>query len=167
MKALDVRTVANIVLQVGKEEGLEVTNLHLNKTIFFMHVDCLRDRRKPLVSAKIEAWEYGPVFREVYGQFKKFGRKAITELALRVDYDTGEKVPAMDQIPDADLSYLRQLAIFYLGVPANILVDLSHARGGAWDFVWNNSGVVNAGMEITEQIIREFELPLGQRIRLQ
>ena len=167
MKSLDVRTLANIILEVGREEKLGVTNLHLNKSIFFMHVDSLRERQAPLVSAKIEAWEYGPVFREIYGQFKKFGRGAITEPALRVDYDTGERVPAMDEIPAELLHYIRELARFYLSIPAHILVDVSHAQGGAWDHVWNNTGSVNAGMEITEKIICKFELPLGQRIKVQ
>jgi uncharacterized phage-associated protein len=167
MRGLDVRTVANIVLEVAEGEGVPVTNLHLNKSLYFMHVDCLRDRGHKLVSAKIEAWDYGPVFREIYGQFKRFGRTPISEKATRVDFVSGEKVIAMDELAGDLLSYVRERAVFYLSIPAGMLVDVSHAKGGAWDFVWNNSGSINAGMEITDEIIEKCELKTERRIRLQ
>lgn len=167
MKGFDVRTVANVVLRRAKEQGKIVTNLHLNKTLFFMHVDHLRDFGIPLVSAKIEAWEYGPVFREIYNQFKKYRAEPISDFAKRVSYTSGELEAAHDDLPQPLVEYIEALADFYLSVPASVLVDVSHAKGGAWDMVWSNSGNVNAGMEITEQIIREFEIPNGKRIRLQ
>jgi uncharacterized phage-associated protein len=167
MKGYDVRTVANLVLRRAKEQGKKVTNLHLNKSLFFMHVDCLRDHGAPLLSAKIEAWEYGPVFREVYNQFKKYRAEPISDYAKRVSYLTGELEVADDELPQVMIDYLQDLADFYLSVPASVLVDISHAKGGAWDMVWSNSGDFNAGMEITEQIIRDFEIPYGKRIRLQ
>ena len=167
MKGYDVRAVANILLRRASERGQSVTNLHLNKSLFFMHVDCLRDLGFPLVSAKIEAWEYGPVFREIYNQFKRFRKAPITGLAQRVSYQTGELEDASDAIPITVVDYVRELADFYLSVPASVLVDVSHAKGGAWDFVWTNNDGFNAGMEITEKIIRDCELPRGKRIKMQ
>ncbi|MCA3485828.1 MAG: DUF4065 domain-containing protein [Rhodobacter sp.] len=167
MKGYDVRTVANVVLRRARDQGKNVTNLHLNKSLFFMHVDCLRDYGQPLVSAKIEAWEYGPVFREVYNQFKKYRAEPIMDYAKRVNYRTGELEDACDELPQGMLEYIQALADFYLSVPARVLVDVSHAKGGAWDMVWSNSGDFNAGMEITESLIRDFEVPHGRRIKLQ
>jgi uncharacterized phage-associated protein len=167
MKGYDVRTVANLVLERGWDLNLKVTNLHLNKSLFFMHVDCLRDFDRPLVSAKIEAWEYGPVFREVYNQFKKFRADPISTLAKRVSYDTGELEAAKDEIASSMVEYIVDLGEFYLSVPARVLVDLSHAKGGAWDTVWSSSADFNAGMEITEEIIREYEIPHGRRMTRQ
>lgn len=166
-RGYDVRTVANVVLKRARELGLTVTNLHLNKSLFFMHVDYLRDFDKPLISAKIEAWEYGPVFREVYNQFRRFKREPILELAKRVSYDSGELEEANDELPEDTVRYIRGLADLYLNVPAGLLVELSHATGGAWDRVWSNGVGINAGMEITEAIIRENELPNGKRIKIQ
>lgn len=167
MKGYDVRTVANLVLKRAWDLDLRVTNLHLNKSLFFMHVDCLRDHGKPLVSAKIEAWEYGPVFREVYNQFKKYRAEPISALAKRVSYDTGELEDAIDEIAPTMVQYIVELGEFYLSVPAGVLVDLSHAKGGAWDTVWSSSADFNAGMEITEEIIRKYEIPHGKRITRQ
>jgi uncharacterized phage-associated protein len=167
MNGYDVRTVANIVLRRAALLGVEVTNLHLNKALFFMHVDFMRETDMPLVSAKIEAWQYGPVFREIYNQFKRFDRNPITEPAVRVSVETGEFEIATDSISDDTLDFLESLADYYLRVPTGVLIDVSHAKGGAWDAVWSKSEAVNAGMEITEQIIRKFEIPFGKRIKLQ
>lgn len=165
-KGYDVRTVANVVLLHSRLLGLSVTNLHLNKILYFMHVDHLRDFQRPLVSAKIEAWEYGPVFREVYNQFKGFRRQPIVTLAQRVNYDTGQFEDSVDPLPSDLLDYLRKLSEFYLHTPSSVLVDLSHAKGGAWDKVWSSGTSFNAGMEITEDIIRECELAKPRRIRV-
>ncbi len=167
MNGYDVRTIANIVLQRSLQCERKVTNLHLNKCLFFMHVDCLRDRNTPLVSAKIEAWEYGPVFREIYNQFKRCGKNPIEDFAKRVSYETGELEVARDDLPPSVEDYVSGLADFYISVPAGVLVDVSHAKGGAWDQVWSNSELINAGMEITEEIIRRYEIPHGRRITLQ
>src|SRR6186713_660153 len=87
--SFDVRAVANAILDLAKEEGKGVTNLAINKIIYFLHAAYLHEFRRPLVTAKIEAWDHGPVFREVYHQFKKFGRENIKGRASRIDPTTG------------------------------------------------------------------------------
>lgn len=162
----DVRAVANVVLDEARQAALDVTNLHLNKILYFMYVDFLRDTGCSLVSAKIEAWDYGPVFREIYNQFKSFGRKPISTFALRVDFQSGERVVARESYSDDVDAYIRRLANFYIRIPAGILVDMSHAKGGAWDKVWHHEDDLNVGMEITDDLIREFEMPSDRRIRM-
>lgn len=165
-RGYDVRAVANVVLKRARTFSVPITNLHLNKSLFFMHVDYMRDLGQPLVSAKIEAWDHGPVFREVYNQFKRFKRDPITRLAERVDYQTGQLVVATEVFPPEVISSIEALADLYVNVPTCVLYDVSHAKGGAWDAVWSGSDRVNIGMEITEDIIRRYEIPKGRRIRV-
>lgn len=167
MKGYDVRAIANIALDECWKNGRPISNLHLNKMLFFMHVDCLRDKGHPLISAKIEAWEHGPVFREIYNQFKKYKSSAIRSCATKVDFDSGERVEAREELSTELEGYIRELANFYSGIPAWILRDLSHDKGGAWDAIWNHDGEMNVGMEITDETIRTYELPKGKRIRCQ
>lgn len=163
----DVRSIANVVIDEAKAEGIAVTNLHLNKTLFFIHVEYLRRYGLGLVSAKIEAWQYGPVFREVYNQFKIFKSSAIDRYAMRVDFDTGELCKASDTFPGEVEQFVKELARFYLKIPAGVLVDISHAKGGAWDAVWNSGESINVGMEITEEIILKHELSKDPRVIIQ
>lgn len=158
-KGYDVRGIANIILDEARKSGVKMTNLHLNKALFFMHVDFIAQYARPLVSAKIEAWEYGPVFREIYNLFKKFGRREICELATKVDYETGCFVVADANVSGQDEAFIRHLAKFYSGMPASLLVEMSHERGGTWDVVWHHKGALNVGMEITRELIEAHELP--------
>jgi len=85
----DVRAVANFVLDVTTRRGRSITNMHINRIVYFLHADFLVKFNEPLVSARIEAWEHGPVFRELYSEFKKFDDQAITTRAVALDRVTG------------------------------------------------------------------------------
>ena len=164
-KGHDVRAIANLVLDHCEAKGLPVTNLQINKIIYFMHVDWIAEFGQPLVSAKIEAWQYGPVFREVFNQFKVYGRNEIEGRAKKVDYDTGLKIDAKSSLDPESERFARSLVDFYSGMPAGLLVDLSHVKGGAWDVVWHHSGEFNVGMEITNDIIVECQISKRQKVK--
>lgn len=153
----DVRVIANVVLNEASLLEREITNLHLNKILYFMHVESLIRFGKPLVSAKIEAWKHGPVFREIYNQFKSNKDRPIKSLAQKVDFETGQKVPARSVISQDEITTIKKLARYYSGMPAGMLVDMSHTKGGAWSRVWNHVGQMNIGMEITDELILQHE----------
>lgn len=61
--------VANaFILRHGSD--IDITNLVLNKLVYFAQVESLRETGKPLFEDKIEAWSYGPVERDVYFTFQ-------------------------------------------------------------------------------------------------
>lgn len=165
-RGYDVRAIANLVLEEVEKVGRGMTNLHLNKTLYFMHVEYLACYSKPLLSAKIEAWEYGPVFREVYGQFKTFGRNEILGRAMKVDFDSGEPVIARVEVSEEEETFLKSLVRYYSEMPASLLVEMSHEKGGAWDKVWNHKEEINAGMEITTELIIDYEVPKHKNKRI-
>ena len=61
--------VANaFILRHGSD--IDITNLVLNKLVYFAQVESLRETGKPLFEDKIEAWSYGPVERMSTGKEK-------------------------------------------------------------------------------------------------
>ena len=150
---VDVRALANFVLSVAKKEDLEVSNLAMNKIVYFIYVEYLVTFSKKLTTAKIEAWEHGPVFRELYSAFKKFGDLPITELAKKIDAQTGELVVCELELENQDCDFLTSLTEKLLRHSASKLRNLSHLPGSPWDIVWNHRQLINAGMEITDEII--------------
>jgi uncharacterized phage-associated protein len=150
----DPRELANYVLRVADEIGCKTTNLALNKIIYFLHGVYLSRTNRPLVEAKIEAWEYGPVFREVYQNFKKFGDGPILTNALFRDYSNGEVREYSSELDPDDDALLRSFAEAYLRIRAGKLVDMSHVEDGPWHAAWYHEGRVNPGMEITNEAIR-------------
>lgn len=54
-----------------------ITNLKLQKLLYYAQGVYLAKYNKPLFKEKILAWEHGPVVKEVYDQYKKFGGNGI------------------------------------------------------------------------------------------
>jgi uncharacterized phage-associated protein len=59
--------------------NVPITNLSLQKLLFFIQGFHYLNYDKLLFEEEIEAWNFGPVIPEIYHQFKKFGKNPITE----------------------------------------------------------------------------------------
>lgn len=151
--AYDVRSISNYVLDIADAEGRPVSNLSINKIVFFLHSNYLIHFGKPLVSAKIEAWNYGPVFREVYREFKRYGEKPIQGRAQRVSPETGESEVCSYDLSAPELQFLEPMIRRYVRFSASTLVSMSHAEGSPWDQVWNHGTNTQASMRISDDLI--------------
>ncbi|MDF2371636.1 MAG: DUF4065 domain-containing protein [Rhizobiaceae bacterium] len=154
--ANDVRGVANFVLDVAEADQMTLSNLHINKIVYFLHADYLVAHSRALVSAKIEAWTHGPVFRELYREFKVFGDGPITARAKIVNPHTGEKEIARCNFDPEETKLLEELAKKYVSMKPSALVAQSHIDGGPWDQTWNHEGETNASMRISDELIRRW-----------
>lgn len=70
--------IANAILKLSEPEiGDVVTNLKLQKLLYYTQGFYLAIYNKPLFKEDILAWEHGPVVREVYKEFSSFGAESI------------------------------------------------------------------------------------------
>ena len=69
----DPRAVANLLLDLAGNDKLDVSNLALQKLLYFAHAHFLIRTGHPLVQGGFEAWTYGPVHPAVYQAFKSAG----------------------------------------------------------------------------------------------
>lgn len=68
--------------------------MQLQKLVFLAHGYYLASTRGvPLVDEPFEAWDYGPVCRNLYYEFRDFGRQPINRLATEVDWDAETEIP--------------------------------------------------------------------------
>lgn len=70
--------VANFIIDIAIEKDKPVTNLKLQKIMFFLQGYCLSKYRVPLIDGSFSKWRYGPVEEEVYIEFKNNGSFPIT-----------------------------------------------------------------------------------------
>lgn len=154
--SVDGRAVANFVLDLCETDGKPITNLALQKIIYFCHVWSLVKLKEPLVGQKFEAWQFGPVLQYVYREFKDFERDPIMTRAKRMNPHTGEREIVGYEFDDDTAQFLCKVVKVYSGISASNLVDLSHVKGGPWDVVWNHSGKVNPGMTIDDESIVKY-----------
>lgn len=93
--------VADFVINLAKKNGKYVTNLQLQKILFFLQGYALANFGAPLMKGTFSKWKYGPVQKEVYQSFKSYGSSSIVAGALDAYYDKGKLVlkrfPMMDQ----------------------------------------------------------------------
>lgn len=155
--AFDARTIANFILDYASSNQLRVTNMSINKIVYFLHAEYLIAKGEPLISAKIEAWEHGPVIREVYNSFKEYGSNEIKSKAVKIDHHLGKKVVVSSELPYEVSLFLIKIMPAYASQSASQLRNLSHELGGPWDVVFNHGGNANPGMEITNSQILKHE----------
>lgn len=155
----DVRSIANLVLEIAASRRIDVTNMAINKIVYFVHSDYLVESGKSLVGAKIEAWQHGPVFRELYQEFKRWGDAPIKGRATKVDAYSGEVVEAKLDSSTTNLPYLKHLIERYIGFSAAQLRAISHIEGGPWHKVWGHEGRSNPGMRISDDLISAYHFP--------
>lgn len=68
----------NVIDEVNGEKVYEgITNLKLQKILYFAQVHSLVKSNKPLFEQDIKAWQYGPVVGEVYDAYKQYRRRSI------------------------------------------------------------------------------------------
>jgi uncharacterized phage-associated protein len=78
LKISSAKAIANYMLQLGNPEiGDIISNLKLQKLLYYAQGVHLAYFQKPLFEDEIHAWPYGPVVEIVYHNFKNFGSNAI------------------------------------------------------------------------------------------
>lgn len=80
----DVLTIADYVIAYYKNVDSVVSNLKLQKILYFLQAAFLIEMDKPLFDSDIEAWSFGPVIPVVYDKFKLFGAASIPDTNVKM-----------------------------------------------------------------------------------
>ncbi|MCD5090486.1 DUF4065 domain-containing protein [Enterococcus hirae] len=78
---LKVMDVADFILKNRIDSGRPITNLELQKYLYFVNAKFLCESGKPLFEEPIEKWKFGPVVSEVYHEYKNNKGNKIMELS--------------------------------------------------------------------------------------
>ena len=124
--------IANYFLQLahGSSDGSDVTNLKLQKLLYYAQGFYLAVYDKPLFEEQIEAWEYGPVVPEIYHSFKTSGADILPkpERTENLDYDASELLSEV-------------FAVYGQFAPWR-LVELTHSEP-PWKSAFKGSGIIS------------------------
>lgn len=153
----DSRIIANEVLKRAWAEGLELTQIDIQKTTYFMHGHHLIDHGVALVDTEFEAWDHGPVQRSLYNAFKKFGDQPISEFALKFDpiKQVHYELPALSN--NAAIATIDTHLEKYLELPSFTMVDITHENGTPWSRTVEAARTsVNIGMRIKNELIVSY-----------
>jgi uncharacterized phage-associated protein len=73
----DANTIAKAILSFVDPDLEVISNLKLQKLLYYVQGFNLAAFKEPLFKEKIVAWQYGPVVREVYDEYKTAGASQI------------------------------------------------------------------------------------------
>lgn len=65
----EVLNIAKYIVQRSNEDGYPVSNLQLQKILFYSQREFLRKSGKPLFMEEFEAWQFGPVVPSIYRRY--------------------------------------------------------------------------------------------------
>lgn len=120
--------VANFFIDLAKSDPYnDMTNIRVNKMLFFAQGWSLVRRGKALFKEDLRAWTYGPVAPSVYYAFQPCGNQKI------VDY-SGKFDPEKFSAEEIDL--LLDVSREYDKYSTTKLVDMTHAKGSPWQQVY-------------------------------
>lgn len=134
-----------------------LTNMALQKVLYFADGEYIAEKRQPLFDDRIEAWQYGPVVPTVYHEFKRFGAQPILEKATALEIEDNmsmrlwtPEIPASEDT-DSDRKFLKDIWRRYGKRRAIELMKESHRVDGPWYQVRSE-----AGKEITPERMFDF-----------
>ena len=121
VKALEV---AKYIVQEALHRESPVSNLKLQKLLYFVQGVSLALNNVPALEDKIVAWKYGPVVEDVYYAYSMYGANDII-IPFEVDLDLAE------ELKDVVKLVLDELLEF----SAIELVKETHVVGSPWSEV--------------------------------
>lgn len=116
----DAKEVAKLVINVCYDDGNPITNLKLQKILYFLWIDYYKEFHKSLFDDEFHAWRYGPVVPEVYYYY----RVNVADPIGRVDEDG---------LSRSDRDFLVGLIRKYNKESLGALVGRSHQPGSPWE----------------------------------
>jgi uncharacterized phage-associated protein len=146
--------IANELLDRAADSRSTLTQINIQKLVYFAHGWNLAWRNEPLILESIEAWQYGPVVRTLYDQFRRFGSDPITDRARDFRIDSNGKfvtpIAAIDQSePGIDArNVVGAIWQQYGSLKPFQLVELTHAPNSPWEKSWSSKQSVIPNDEI-------------------
>ena len=139
------KQVAQYIINKCSIEERPVSNLKLQKLLYFVWIEYRKRTGTKLFGDKIYAWQFGPVVPDVYYDYCAYGGMDIDR---RYDSSkigiTGEDAAALD----ASLAG-------YLNCSVSRLVSMTHAPGEPWYQIYVEQGGIK--QEIPFSLIEQME----------
>jgi len=156
-KAIDV---SDFFISLGKAETEDpMTNMRINKLMYFAQGWYLQKYGKPLFQADIKAWKYGPVVPLIYKKYQSFGRNIITDCSPSF---------TMSNLSSDEIDILFDVYDRYRKYSTSKLVEISQEENTPWSKTYKEGGDCTIPLEMIKEYFdnrpplrRSFEVPSG------
>lgn len=153
----NVLDVCRYAINYSNDKDYGISNLKLQKILYFIQAYFLISTPEPCFGAKIEAWDFGPVVPEAYREYKQFGSSNIPRISYYVvmDFDDfwNSKVKEFNDevISDKDKKRIEAVIDRFSDYSATDLVSITHNQAP-----WIDAYIPHRNNEITPHAIKEY-----------
>lgn len=148
----DSRAIANEIIRIGNEKGIAISMMKLIKLVFFAHGWSLGIYGNPLSRDSVEAWQFGPVFRNLYDSLPYKGSEKITRPITSI---FNSEAIISSEFSSKEIALIEKVIEEYGDLDAFELSDITHEIGSPWDRTIKSKG--KFGVIDNDLIRRHYE----------
>jgi len=152
-------TIANDFLLLAAKAERDITQMQIQKLVYFNHGWHLGLDEGPLCDEHAQAWQYGPVFPSLYQDLKKWGKSPIKEYIaspvggmLNLRRDEIRFIPTKDEFA---IALRDRVWLLYGHLTGFQLSAISHDPDGPWAMMREET-VGGRNVDIPNQMIRKY-----------
>lgn len=123
----DVLDVANYILSHCCEQNKPISNLKLQKILYFIWIDYCKTNNQYLFDDEFSAWRFGPVVSKVYYEFCSYAGTPIN-------------INKESSLSEVDKQQIAGFLLNYINKSAFDLVEKTHQQNKPWDITFRNNG---------------------------
>lgn len=146
-------TLANYVLEKAKVLKIDVTNMKLQKILYYVQGHFLAKFDRPLFPDEIQAWKFGPVVPNVYYEFSPYGSETLIAV--------GEA--DMSSCNEQEMELIDSVINEKLQLSARTLMLNTHNEL-PWKTVTKDGTRIEMNAVISNELIKTHFKSLGQKI---
>ncbi len=151
----DPNAVANYIVDYANKNGKTLTNLKLQKVLYFLQAAFLVEHDSTLMDIKFSRWQYGPVSRDVYYNFNDRGALPIKEKTAVLNMENFSfSVPTLGKVPNDVEGDLNRYIDSLLTFSASDLVKATHSQALWADY--QDDIAKHMAPEYTDEEIRNY-----------
>ncbi len=124
MKALDV---AKYIIDKCTKEQHSISNLQLQKILYYIQHSFLVNKNKELFEDDFAAWKFGPIVPSIYHIYSTAGGMKLEETYEDID---------LNSFDTEDLKIINTIVEQKRALNPWSLVDETHKEGKAWDSIF-------------------------------
>ncbi len=137
MKTYSAIDVAKRFLELAQPENIGLTNMKLQKLVFFSQVVALRLFNQPIHNNNSLAWDFGPVVKELYDLVHGLAAANPKKQILLSEPSVGTAFAGTETIDDVEaLGITKAVWNKFKGWTAFQLSELTHRPGSPWATVY-------------------------------
>ena len=143
----NVLDVARYIIDYEATQGRTVSNLRLQKLLYFVQCAFIGILGHACFDDSIEAWDYGPVVPKVYRAYKEYGSTVIP----------ASSQPVSRKFSDKDSAIITTMLSATSNYTTGELVDITHSQEP-----WKNAYVPGLNNAISQKAIAEYAKRISQ-----